>query len=305
MFDSLSNKIKYPIGYVYRNILYPRILTRKYKKVLDKNLELKSKHKNNRCFILGSGPSINDVDLDTFRDEYVFVVNEFDRHPKFKNLLRVNHVIPDTRYFTEDKTSYFWERLKKKSDNAHENTRFFFHIQGKDIVEREKLFGKNKVYYLSTQGIISDHFDFNIDLDKTLPWPKNSILSCLMIAVYMGFKEIYLLGCEHNFLAHNIGLGQGKPKTFDHFYKNAELENLERADSKEAEEKLKKYGWDRDFEFTYEHNIAHILQLFKNYRLFYQKVQKLHPEIKIFNATPNSFLDVFPFVSLKDDLRIT
>lgn len=300
---NLLNKIKHIISYIYRNIAYPIILTHKYKYILNKNLEVKNIHKNDRCFILGSGPSIKDLDLDKFKEEYVFVVNEFDRHPQFKNLQRVNHVIPDTLYFTRDKNSYFWERLKNKSDTANETTVFFFHIQGKSLIDDEALFTKNKIYYLSTQGIISDHFDFNIDLDKNLPWPKNSILSCLMVAVYMGFKEIYLLGCEHNFLAHNIGSGPGKSKTYDHFFKNDELEYLSKTKSDKADEKLKKrYSWNRELEFAYEDNIVHILQLFKNYRLFYKKVRNKYPNIKIFNATPNSFLDVFPFVDLKDVL---
>ncbi|MDP3731156.1 MAG: hypothetical protein Q8R34_01530 [bacterium] len=295
------NKIKYWISYIYRNILSPRILTRKYKNILDKNLEIKNLYPGKRCFVFGSGPSIKDLDLDKFKDEYVFVVNEFDRHPQFKNLQHAHHVIPDMLYFTDDKSNYFWERIKNKSDTAGQNTVFFFNIKGGATIEKEGLFPKNKIYYLSTQGIISGRFGFNIELNKTLPWPKNSILSCLMIAVYMGFKEIYLLGCEHNFLSHNIGLGAGRPKTYEKFFTNNELEELTKTNSKEAEQKLKeKYSWGRELEFTYEQNIAHILQLFKNYRLFYKKVGKQFPDIKIFNATPNSFLDVFPAINLEE-----
>lgn len=301
----LFNAIKYRFSYVYRNLIYPRLLTRKYQDILAKNLEIKNKYLGQRCFILGSGPSIKDLDLNRLQDEYVLVVNEFDRHPQFKNLRHVHHVLADACYFIDNKNTYFWERLKHKSDTTDSAVTYFFHVKGKTLVEKEKLFSKNKIHYLSSHGIISDHFDFNINLNKTLPWPKNSILSCLMIAVYLGFREIYLLGCEHNFLTLNVGMEQGRKKTLDHFFVNQELENMIHMDEKEAKEKMTaRFGhWEGHENYTYESKIAQILQLFKNYRLFYQKVRGLHPEIKIFNLTPNSYLDVFPARSLEEILK--
>mgnify|MGYP001610770756 CR=1 FL=1 len=200
------------------------------------------------------------------------------------------------------KDTYFWERLKHKSNTADPVITYFFHIKGKSLIERERLFSKNKIYYLSSQGIISEHFDFNIDLDKTLPWPKNSILSCLMIAVYLGFREIYLLGCEHNFLTLNVGIEQGRKKTLDHFFVNEELESMTNMSEKEAKDKIiaRFRHWEGHEDYTYESKMAQIIRLFKNYRLFYQKVRKLHPDIKIFNATPNSYLDVFPSIPYED-----
>lgn len=301
----LFNAIKYRFSYVYRNLIYPRLLTRKYQDILAKNLEIKNKYLGQRCFILGSGPSIKDLDLDQLKNERVFVVNEFDRHPQFKNLRHVYHVLADACYFIDDKNTYFWERLKHKSDITNSAVTYFFHVKGKVLVEKEKLFSKNKIHYLSSHGIISDHFDFNINLDKTLPWPKNSILSCLMIAVYMGFREIYLLGCEHNFLVLNAGIERGQPKTLNHFFVNAELEQMKEMNKEEAEEKIKtRFGhWEGHEDFTYESKLAQILRLFKNYRLFYKKVRKLYPDIKIFNATPNSYLDVFPSIKYEELLK--
>ena len=300
MLNFIKNKTKY----IYNNIIYPRILTRRYKDILNKNLEIEGLHQGQRCFIFGTGPSMKDLDLDKFKAEPVFVVNDFDRHPQFKSLQRVHQVIPDAWYFMEDKKTYFWDRLKHKSDHADPKTVYFFHIKGKDLITREGLFNKNKIYYLNSQGIISEHFDFNIDLDKTLPWPKNSLLSCLMIAVYMGFKEIYLLGFEHSYLATHTGLEQGKSRSVNHFYVNTELEETSKMKESEAEEILRRrFKWDREINNTYEEKMIIFLQLFKNYRLFYQKVRKLYPEIKIFNATPNSFLDVFPAMSYEDLLK--
>lgn len=298
------NKIRHGFGYIHRNIIYPRILNFKYRDVLKNNLELKNIHSNKRCFIFGNGPSVKNLDLNKFRNEYIFVVNEFDRHPQFKNLEHVYHIIADPYYFVNDKNTYFWERIKNKSDTANKNTSFIFHIAGKNLIKKENLFTKNKVYYLSTQGIMSEHFDFNIELNKTVPWPKNSLLSCLMASVYMGFREIYLLGCDHDFLATRIGLDQGKPKTFDHFYENEELKQISTMEPGKAKEKLAiRYKWDENMGGSYEQLMVQILQLFKNYRLFYNKAMELHPDIKIFNATPGSYLDVFPGIEIKEVIK--
>ena len=59
---------------------------------------------------------------------------------------------------------------------------------------------------------------------------------------------------------------------------------------------IQEQALERVIHSSYEAELGHIRQLFKNYRLFYQKVKKLRPNIEIYNATPNSFLDVFPFV---------
>ena len=74
---------------------------------------------------------------------------------------------------------------------------------------------------------------------------------------------------------------------------------------REAREKIiTRLGhWEGHEDYTYESKLAQILQLFKNYRLFYQKVKKLDPEIKVFNATPNSYLDVFPSISYAELIK--
>jgi len=46
------------------------------------------------------------------------------------------------------------------------------------------------------------------------------------------------------------------------------------------------------------------LQLFKNYRFLKQKLKITRPDTYIYNATPNSYLDVFPTVQF-DEIKFT
>lgn len=279
---------KHIIKYAYRNILAPKVLSYKYRKVLSKNLELKDLHKGKKCFLVGSGPSIADIDLSRLKDEYSFVGSEFDKHPQFASLNPKYYIITDSAYFDEDGAEYWPERFKAKNNSISATTTILVNLGAKDFIEKKKMFKNHRFYYIGTNGIFSTYFDFNIDLDKFVPMPKNTILLCLLSAIYMGFEEIYLLGCEHNFLSHRIE--PGKPiASFTHSYED-ELSKLDTTN----DEIVKKYLAKKDITMTYEDTAAQILQLFKNYRLLYGKVKKLKPNVKIYNTTPNSYLDVFP-----------
>jgi hypothetical protein len=115
----------------------------------------------------------------------------------------------------------------------------------------------------------------------------------MMIAVWMGFSEIYLLGCEHSFLAQP--LGKDKSLGWSHSYKD-ETTKLSSANT----DILKKYISKKELNSNYETIMINMLQLFRSYKLFYTKALKAHPNLKIFNATPNSFLDVFPYKEFHD-----
>ena len=51
----------------------------KYKKYLEKNAELKDKYKGQRCYILGNGPSIKQLDVTQVAGAPTFVVNKIGR----------------------------------------------------------------------------------------------------------------------------------------------------------------------------------------------------------------------------------
>lgn len=280
-------------SYFYRNYFLPKFLSWKYKDILAKNKELKDKYKGKRCFLVGGGPSVKDIDLGRLKNEFTFVMGEFDSNPQFQSLNPKFYVIGDSVYFKEGESDYWNERFRKKNESIGTNTTILLSIDAKNYIEKHNLFKRYKFYYIGTRGIMSEKFSFNIDLDRYLPWPKNSMLLCLMIAVYMGFGKIYLLGCEHNFLCFNIG--QGKAISYNYGHED----KVTKADVKN-DEVVKELAIPRDLTMTYEENVAHVLQLFRNYRFFYKKVKKIHPDIKIYNATPNSFLDVFPFINFKD-----
>lgn len=291
--SNIIRKINKILSYFYRNYAAPRIYSLRDRKMLSGNLELKNKYAGRRCFAVGAGPSIANIDLSKLKHEYTFVVNEFEKNPQHKALSPKFHLIMESNYFTEEGPEFWLNSFKEKDQNIPPETIVITKIEAKPFVEKYNLFKRHTVYYIGTQGIFTDKFPFNIDFNRYVPNPKNSILMCIIAAAWMGFDEIYLLGCEHSFLAQP--LGPSKSLGFSHSYKD-ETFKLDRVDK----EVLKKYITPKEMSANYESLMLNTLQLFRNYRLFYAKARKAHPNLKIFNATPNSFLDVFPMINFND-----
>lgn len=287
----LSNKV---LSYLYRNFFLPKILNFKYKKVLAENKSIKNAFQNKRCFIIASGPSVAQLDLRCLKNEYTIVFNEFDKLQQAKQIIPTYYIFADTCYFSQAPDHYFTQQFLNKQNVIDSKTGIIINILGKDFVESNNLFKQHKVRYVMPNGIISPYFGFNIDLDRVVPLPKNSVIMSIMLAVYAGFKEIYLLGCEHSFLNQPIGIG--KSLTYTHAY-SSDLDEFSHITDRQT---AKQYYVERDLDLNYETNIAHILQLFKNYRFLKEKLAKERPDVKIFNATPNSLLDVFPMVKFED-----
>lgn len=293
MLTSITNKIKNVPSYFYRNYVAPRLYGIRDRKILSKNLELKNIHAGKRCFLIGAGPSIATTDLSKLNKEFTFVMNEFEKNKQYTALKPKFHVIADGNYYLESGPEHWRNSFKGKSQLIPSETKIIVGIGAKPVIEKQGLFKRHQIYFLGTQGIFSDKVSFNINLDRYIPNPKNSILMCLIAAVWMGFDEIYLLGCEHSFLAKP--LGPNKSLSFGHSYNDPTF-NLGQVDN----DVLKKYLTPKEMGFTYEANMASTLQLFRNYRLFYAKALKTRPNLKIFNATPDSFLDIFPMINFED-----
>lgn len=293
MFASIARKINKIPSYFYRNYAAPRIYSIRDRKILSKNLELKNKYIGQRCFLIGAGPSIAATDLSKLNKEYTFVVNEFEKNKQYRSLVPKFHVISESNYFTEGGPEYWLGRFKEKDRYISTETIVITNLRAKQFIEKYKIFKQHSIYYVGTQGIFTNKLPFNINLDRYIPQPKNSILMCMLAATWMGFNEIYLLGCEHSFLAQP--LGPNKSLSWTHSYEDEAAKLI--STNTEA---LKKYITPREMSFNYEMNMASTMQLFRSYRLFYAKAHKTYPNFKILNATPNSFLDVFPMINFNN-----
>ncbi|MDD4875427.1 MAG: DUF115 domain-containing protein [Candidatus Pacebacteria bacterium] len=246
-------------SFIRDNILYlgNALLSQKD---IKRNKELKEIHSSQkRCFIIGNGPSIRSQDLTLLKNETVFVVNSFYLHKDFDKIQPEYYTVIDPDYFREKELSIKWmKNLKEKAKNCT----FFFPYWSRPFIEKNN-FQAKKIYYLAMARQIKEKGRFQAEIDKQIPSLINVVLPSLLIARYMGFKKIYLLGCDHDWLAQPI---EAYPT---HFYKKDPL-----------------YPGVHE---TYESSLENTLKLFKSYRSIKEKFK----DTKIYNATPGGFLDVF------------
>ena len=158
--------------------------------------------KGKRCFIIGNGPSLTLDDLeklkeeDTFGSNYIF--NLFD-----KTTWRPNY------YFLQD-----YDYLRKMGwipDKRVEECQAAF-ISGACLKHRNGHRLKNEYfYYLNGAFAKKDDADFSKDITKNIHQGCTVTYSMIQAAVYMGYREIYLLGVDHNYPSSN-GIKENEKK---------------------------------------------------------------------------------------------
>jgi len=216
-----------------------------------------------RCFIIGNGPSLRRQDLSLLRQETVFVVNSFFLHPDYSKINPAFHCVVDPGFFADTPSAL--SSLRHLESVAPKTTRFLFLSDAERVLRRHGLFQDRKVHVLLHSEQACDEGKVLGDLSRPISGMNNVVISCLLVACYIGFRRVYLLGCDHDWLA--------TPGQLNHFYG---------ADP-----------YHDDFpELSYEDLLEMTLQMFRGYR-HVRDYARLRG-IQIFNATPGGFLDVFP-----------
>ena len=184
---------------------YWRMRTRKSQKELEENAkkrangfddpqfsrlkEFENKYNGERCFIIATGPSLTIDDLEKLKDEYTFGVNSIiklfnktDFRPDFYGIQDkfVYGAMQDVIKNTKFKTAFCADVIKKYYDVPND---FILFPYNSDYHYFDVKFGEyNAQFSDNAYEIVYDGYSITYSL--------------IEIAVYMGFKEIYLLGCD-------------------------------------------------------------------------------------------------------------
>lgn len=161
---------------------------------------LKDKHKGERCFIGGTGSSIKNMDLSFLKDETVIGVNNF--------------------YYTGVACKYYCVEARVRYEEnyrALEALDTMLCITGHAKGEYEQLIDQGlKIkepvifdwdYVEYKEGNHPDVLKlncFSTDLSEQVYVFGMVITVALQLAYYMGFKEVYLIGCDCDYGKENI-----------------------------------------------------------------------------------------------------
>ena len=209
-----------------------------------------NRHKGQRCFIVATGPSQSIEDINKLKGEITFSVNSIytcfsdtDWRP--------------TYYCVQDRVVY--EKNCKGIDEWKAAQRFISQAYRKGDI----LYPTNERFHHCFNGY-KFRIRFSDDSSKVVFAANTIVYSAIQLAVYMGFSEIYLTGCDCNYTS---------PKK--HF-------NHDTNEKIESKIKLDEIG-----------NL-----MLASYRAA-KKYTDTHP-VKIYNATRGGKLEIFPRVNLDD-----
>ena len=171
------------------NFLYACIAKRQYwknREAFKKIRSLKGAFDGKRCFVIGTGPSLTISDLEKLRNEFTFGTN------------RIYELFDQTDWRPTFYVNQDSELIKKFKDRIAEvpSKYLFLPVDFKTLFVDDSRINyfvlKHKEYYPNMAP-------FSGDVSKYLSQGFTVTYGAIQIAVYMGFKEIYLIGVDHNY----------------------------------------------------------------------------------------------------------
>lgn len=165
-----------------------------FKNISKKTLENKKYyniHLGKRCFILGNGPSLNNVEFSTLENEYIFTVNRLMLHSEFRKLHSNYHIWMDPAGFEME---VYLDEMKSLRELG--NPILFVPSYTLDYCKTTGLDTTLNISYITALNPRIHSKWIQTDISKVIPSAINVIHHAIICACYMGFKEIYLLGCD-------------------------------------------------------------------------------------------------------------
>lgn len=257
---------------------------------LKKNKKYKNKHRGERCFIIASGPSINGIDFSLFKDEITFTVNQIVRNQNFDKLNTNYHLWADRIFFEIDEENEedlemldIIKSVNKKSPKAE----VFYESMAKKMIDKFYLEKDNNVNYFQVIDLSPSHMERElIDFSEPVPNYPTVVDHAILLAVYMGVSEIYLLGCDCTGI---INIAQNKLKNAINSLYAFEM-------SDKAAKRLERYSSQRNMKDELYSQAA----IFAKYEELNRYCER--NGVKLFNATKGGLLDCLDRVDLNEVL---
>lgn len=207
--------------------------------------DLKDKHIGETTFIVATGPSLCISDLDTL----------------YRN--KIKCISMNKIFYSFDKTKWRPEYYMVEDQNVIQQNlnsilkvpnevRHVFMVENGYAGEIPKVISQ---YHLGLTNSLDEFPSFSNDASRVIYWGGTITYACIQLAVYLGFKKIYLLGVDADYSKIGQVGGHFYEKEDSQFFKPAEIESLK--------------AYNRAKQFAEEHGI------------------------KIFNATRGGKLEIF------------
>lgn len=173
----------------------------KNKAVLKRNSRLKAAAVGRDAYLLATGPSLKGVDLGFLEGKDCFSVSNFILHPQ------LNLISPKLHFFAPYHEPLIFDEyvswLKQADSKLPASSGIVLGLQTKSTVEKYDLFRGREVHYLCLEKVALSSVP---DITRPVVAPQTSPIMVLPVLHYMGYKRVFLLGCDHNILKNYGGV---------------------------------------------------------------------------------------------------
>ena len=179
----IGNRVLRKITHLYQLYILKRFTCKRLKK-------LENSYNNESCFIIGNGPSLSADDLNLIKGKYSFGTNRIFNLFDLCSWRPTFYCIQDSLLINEIKDKLSVTKLGLKNNFLALNS-------WRDFSKTIKNDPSNFFFFLDTE--VNEEFPrFSVDVSDRIHEGRSITISALQIAIYLGFKKIYLLGVDHS-----------------------------------------------------------------------------------------------------------
>jgi len=225
--------------------------------------DFKNIHQGEKCFICGAGPSTGFLNLEPISNQVIIAVNSSIL------LLPWDKGASERRYWISNDVlcmqwDYFWKKVLRS------NCQKIVRTSWKEYYKKVK--DHNFRFFAARK--LSDSLSLDGKLCGT-----SSVPTAIDFAIWMGCKDIYLLGVDHRMLHGNSHFWQFWPK--------------------------KKWPQRREKGLNFRPEQKHQLEVFEQNKVVFAALRKFGEElgVNIYNTSSVSQISVFDKVSVEEALR--
>ncbi|MCK1986503.1 DUF115 domain-containing protein [Lysinibacillus fusiformis] len=189
------------------------------KNILNNNKKLVENKNKDRVFIVGNGPSLKGIDLDLIKNEDTILVSHIYRSKELLSLNPNYWVVADPTFW--DSKEDFLRVINETLTTKLQNTKFLLNLDAKYTSIFVNFF-KNDNVSLYSLDPCKDYLysSEKIDFKNKIPRFAQNVMSvCLMLALFLEYKEVILIGCDHSWWAYSKEEIE-KGKIHSHFYQD-------------------------------------------------------------------------------------
>lgn len=240
--------------------------------------------------IMGNGPSLNDAfenHAPALESHPLMAVNFAANAEQFYRFKPEFYVLADPIFFSSDphvNTALLWKNFRERV-----NWPMTLFVPARAVTQARQLVGPGiRVEGFNPVGVEGFHWleDMAFASGRGMPRPRNVLIVAIMVAIRMGFKEIYLTGADHSW-SRTLEVDDNNTviSVQPHFYKDNDAEHSR---------------------VTSVYKNVHLHEIMFSFHLAFKAYFAIRrfasrKNITIYNASPGSFIDAFTRRRLPDE----